>query len=148
VSFPAPPTRPGDLGAALETEVRALAPWYDVARERRGRTTLGLTGAQPPAIAAFVAAFLEGTPSPLRDGLSLAENLKLACEDLKAYYQEAAMARPGTQDAGAVSRWFWEETAAAGLMLALAPRLSCHEDPELRLLARDFFIPRMQAHRL
>ena len=148
VSFPPPPTRPDDLGSALETEVRALAPWYDVARKRLGRTTVGLTGAQPDAIAAFVAAFLEGTPPPLRDDVSLAENLKLACEDLKAYYQEAAMARPGPQDADAVSRWFWEGTAAAGLMLALAPQLSSHGDPELRLLARDFFIPRVQAHRL
>ena len=148
VSFPPPPARPGDLGAALETEVRALAPWHDVARQRLGRTTVGLTGAQPAAIAAFVAAFLEATPPPLRDDVSLAENLKLACEDLKAYYQEAAMAQPGPQDADAVSRWFWEETAAAALMLTLAPRLSSHDDAQLRLLARDYLIPRVQAHRL
>jgi D-proline reductase (dithiol) PrdB len=148
VSFPAPPTDPDDLAAALASEVSALAPWYALSVQRRGRTTVGLTGAEPGAVARFLTDFLDTTPQPLCAGVSLAENLKLACEDLKAFYQEAAMAKPGTPDARSVSRWFWDETAAARLFQALKPRLEGHDDPGLRLVAADYLVPRAQTHGL
>lgn len=148
VSFPPPPMDPNDLGAALAAEVAELAPWYEVAKERRGRTTVGLTGAAPAEIARFVAGFMDATPEPLRADASLAENLKLACEDLKAYYQEAAMAQPGPADAAGVARWFWTQTAAARLFLALEPELRSRQDPDLQVVASDYLVPRVQAHRL
>ena len=36
--------RPDDLGVALLREIEEVAPWYDLARERRGRTTVGTSG--------------------------------------------------------------------------------------------------------
>jgi hypothetical protein len=148
VGFPPPPLAADDLGAAMGAEVAALAPWHELAVARRGRTTVGLTGAPPARLAGFIAGFLDGTPAPLRGDRSLAENLKLAMEDLKAYYQEGAMAQPGAADAQAVARWFWEETAAARALLALRAVLEEHPDAGLRRLARDYLVPRVQAHRL
>jgi hypothetical protein len=147
VSFAPPPADPADLGAALATEVAALAPWYALSVQRRGRTTVGLTGAEPTAVARFVAEFLHATPAPLRGDVTLAENLKLACEDLKAYYQEAVMAQPGAADAGRVARWFWSDTAAARLFIALKPALLAHHDPDLRLVASDYLVPRASGSR-
>jgi hypothetical protein len=148
VSFPAPPTHPADLGAAVTAEVRDLMPWYTLARARRGRTVFGLTGHEPGEAAAYLAGFLDGTPEPLRGECSAGENVKLACEDLKVFYAEAGTARPGPVDAGAVADWFWGETAAGRLMLALHGVLAAHPDPDLALVASDYLVPRTQAHRL
>jgi D-proline reductase (dithiol) PrdB len=147
VSFPAPPPDPSDLASAVAAEVAALAPWYALARERRGRTVVGLTGQQPDTVAAYLAGFLHATPAPLRPERSAGENVKLACEDLKAFYAEGATARPGPVDAGALADWFWGETAAGRLMLALEDVLATHPDQSLRLVASDYLVPRTQAHR-
>ena len=149
VSFPAAPAHADDPGAALAAEVASLAPWYAFAQRRSGRTTVGLTGAAPDAIAAWLAALLDGgTPAALRDGTAAGDNLKLAVEDLKAYYHEAAMAQPGAADAAAVARWFWDQTSAARVFLALEALLRDSPDAGLRRVAREYLIPRVQAHRV
>lgn len=148
VSFPALPADPRDLGAALAAEIERLAPWHALSRERRGRTTVGLTGAEPKQAAAFVAALLHGTPAPLHPERSLGENLKLACEDLKAYYLEAVTAQPGPSDWQGVADWLWGDTALSRVFLALRPRLEASADESLRLVAREYLVPRVQAHRL
>ena len=148
VSFPAPPADPDDRAAALVAEVEQLAPWYELAVERRGRTTVGLTSLDMPGVARFVAGFLEPTPPARHDaGLSLGENLKLACEDLKAFYAEAAMAQPGAPPPGAVNDWFWGETTAGRIFLDLQGTLAGSEEPEMREMARLYFVPRTQKHR-
>jgi len=148
VAFPAPPADPHDLGAALAAEIAQLAPWHALAAERRGRTSVGLTGKTPEAIATYLAGFLCDTPAPLREGIGAGECVKLACEDLKAFYTEAGTARPGPVDACSVADWLWGETAAGRLMLALQPILAAHADDSLRTLAQDYLVPRTQAHRL
>ena len=149
VSFPPPPRDPADLSAALRREVEQLAPWYELSVTRRGRTTVGASGLAPEEMARFVAGFVAPRPpARYRADLSSAENLKLACEDLKAYYQEAAMTRPGNPDLLAMTDWLWGETTLGRLFLDLAGHLAGSEQPEMRDMARYYFIPRMQAHRL
>jgi hypothetical protein len=115
---------------------------------RRGRTNVGLIDATPQALANFIVGFLDGMPDLLRDELSVGENLKLACEDLKSYYLEAATAQPGDADAKQVAEWFWSSTTLAEVFLELKKTLAEHDDETLRLLSSNYFIPRAQAHRL
>ncbi len=142
VSFAPAPLDPLERAAALQREVERLLPWYELSLHRRARTSVGLLGAGPTALARFVAAFLTTTPAPLRADLPLAENLKNACEDLKSYYQEAAMARPGTATPEALRAWFWAETCAGQVMVDVARRLASSEDARLRELARLYLVPR------
>lgn len=58
------------------------------------------------------------------------------------------MAQPGATDAERVSAWFWNDTAAARLFLALKPRLEARDDPSLQLVASDYLVPRVQTYRL
>ena len=56
INLPAPP-EDGDRNLLLETlkkEIARLAPWYDLAREKRGRTTMGASGLDPDALADFI----------------------------------------------------------------------------------------------
>ncbi len=148
VAFAPPPADPADLRSALAREIAQLEPWHALAAERRGRTSVGLTGRAPDEVAGWLADFLGGTPAPLREGLTRGESVKLACEDLKAFYSEAGTARPGPVDADTVADWLWGETAAGRLMLALEPVLAAHADESLRTVAGDYLVPRTQAHRL
>lgn len=148
ISLPAPPSDDTPMQAALVEEIARLAPWYQLAVESRGRTTVGASGLEVEAAARFAAALLDGEAENPRPELPLAETLKLACEDLKAYYAEAVTAQPGTATSSrAVADWFWGETTAGTLFLKLQAVCAAHPDKGMRVLGRNFFVPRDQAHR-
>ena len=66
VDLARPPEDENDLAAALERELVILVPWYELSRERRGRTTVGTSGLPPEAAAHFVGAFLGEHPTSPR----------------------------------------------------------------------------------
>jgi len=143
VSFAA--ARPGDTGlaGAVLAEVAQLAPWYDLARKRRGRTTVGVFGSTPELAARHVVSYVNGTPevSP-NPAWSAGMAVKRACDDLKAYYYEAVAAQPGNLDARAIESWFWIETAAAQAFLAIRDYCLKSNDESLKPLGKLSLIPR------
>jgi len=72
--------------------------------------------------------------------------LKRACDDLKAYYYEAVAARPGNLSASAIDHWFWHETAAALLFLALREVCLSSADTSLRPLGEIALVPQAIIH--
>lgn len=130
-----------DVGAVFLREIEELAPWHDLARERRGRSAVGLSDAPVRVSAGMLAAFLKGDAVPLRESDSPGAALKLACEDVRAYYYEAAAARPGNPDAAAIQSWFWKETAGGRAFLALRERCLAAEDKSLQRLAATSIVP-------
>lgn len=136
-----------DPASAMRQEIAQLAPWYDRARERRGRTTVGLSGLTMGNAASFAASYLGPSPEPpYADGLSAGAALKRVCDDLKAYYYEAVTAHPGTLTAQAIDHWFWHETAAARVFLALQRVCLKSADPSLRPLGELVLVPRAIFH--
>ena len=132
----------GDLGAALAREIEELAPWHDLAARRRERTTTGLSGMTMDEAARFVASYLNAAPAPNLDGMSAGETLKIVCDDLRAYYYEAAAAQPGNPDAQAVLHWFWRDTAAGRAFLALQKICLDSGDATLQVLGGNSLVPR------
>ncbi|MGQ0525940.1 MAG: hypothetical protein ACT4P8_20035 [Betaproteobacteria bacterium] len=133
----------GGLAGAMLDEIAQLAPWYDLARRRRGRTTVGIYGGTVEEAARHVASYLNGVPEapPVRDW-SAGIAVKRACDDVKAYYYEAAAAQPGNLSAGAIEKWFWNETAAARAFLAIRDLCLKSEDESLKPLGKLSLIPR------
>ncbi len=149
----AEPVATHDLEARALQEIEQLAPWYDLAHTTRGRTTVGLSGLEPPDMVRFLARFVDGTPSEdgpasYRCDLTLGEAFKLASEDLKAYCLEAASVQPGGQSSGASARalatWFWQDTATGRLFRAIHQVCIDHADPGVRSIAKGAFVPRSQ----
>ncbi len=130
-------------GAALREEIAQLAPWYDLAKKRRGRTTVGVFGATVDEAANHVTAYLEGKPvaAPKPDW-SAGMAVKRACDDIKAYYYEAVAAQPGNLEPFAIERWFWRETAAARALLAMRDICLNSDDASLKPLGKQSLIPR------
>lgn len=144
-----------DIGAAdglldaFQAEVAGLHPWYAEAVRRRQRTTADTTGLAPEAVAAFVAAFARGDePDSPRADVSRGAALKMASEDLKAYYGESVTAQPGrATDAISLEEWFWGETVAARVLNEVRKQCLGRDGPEYAVLGNLVLIPRRQLHR-
>ncbi len=132
------------LLTSLRREMTALRPWYDMAVNKRQRTTVGVSGIALDELADFIYAFVRGeTPANPRDDVDLPYTLKLAVEDLKAYYIEGITAQPG--QAGASSRklndWLWDDTVAGKVLLKLAQVCAASPDPMLHAMGDHFLVP-------
>ena len=142
VSFPAPAADPNDRLTPLLDEIRALAPWYERARERRGRSTVGLSGRPVEEGAGQLVAM--SAPGALESEAATAElvdALRWAADDLKAYYLEAASAQGGSGALEEIEAWFWRETEAARLLRDLRLRCLAQSDPALQDLGEFMLVP-------
>jgi hypothetical protein len=149
VSFAPVQTSVNDPAAAMRGEIAQLAPWYELALKRRGRTTVGVSGLTMNDAAAFAASYARETPAaPYEAGLSPGVALKRVCDDLKAYYYEAVAAQPGNLSPKEIDRWFWFETATAKVFLAIRDACLKSEDKSLQPLGRLSLVPRAVGHAL
>jgi hypothetical protein len=138
------------LREAFKREIILLRSWYDLAVKMRGRTTVGVSGLNLDVISDFVSAFLEnGIPENPRRDLPLGLVLKLAVDDLKAYYFEAVTAQPGQGPPGSdrLADWFWGETVAAKVLLTVKQSCLNSNDTILKSVGARLLIPMIQAHR-
>jgi hypothetical protein len=149
VSFARAAGDEGDLAGAMQREIAQLAPWYDLAKKRRGRTSFGISGVSIEEAAHYAASFLSGngrgSPAP---GPSPGVALKRACDDIKTYHYEAVAAQPDNLSAKAIDNWFWHETAAGKVFLALQQVCLESADKSLQPLGKTSLVPRWVQHPL
>jgi hypothetical protein len=133
------PGEVGDLDALLaqaQAEVAALRPDYEAAKAARGRTTVGATELGTEELAPFIAQFARGEKvkkSP-RKGVPPLALLKLAVEDLWAYFAESISHQRGITEFEELGAAFWENTKAARLVLAVEAAAYASDDKALRQL--------------
>ncbi len=148
VDFPALPdaTAPtSEIGIALMKEIAALAPWYAVAVADRGRTTVGPSGLPVIEAGKYLAAFLENQSAPCpRDDMPAASVLKLAYEDLKAYYTEAITMQPGFATSKRVEDWLFRESVLGTALWRLRAICRANEDQPYGYLGRNSVVPDRQ----
>lgn len=148
VDFPKPvdPDAPtSETGAALMQEIAALAPWYDLAVRVRGRTTVGSSGLEIDAAAKYLAAFLDDKAAPApRNDMPAGRVLKLAYEDLKAYYAEAVTAQPGAWSSHKVETWLFGETVLGKALWRLREICRASDDDYHQFLGRNSIVPDRQ----
>ena len=152
VSLQPPVADAGDdvLVSAFLTELAELRPWYDIGLERRGQTTFGASGLDIVESGRFLGDFLHDQ-APATDRwpeLRAGDVLKIVLMDVKAFYLEAAMARPGPASSRDLEDWFWGGTNGGKMFLALQRACAASDDPFIATLGRQFIVPRAQAHRI
>ncbi|MDH5748900.1 MAG: hypothetical protein OEY85_06280, partial [Rhodospirillales bacterium] len=109
----------------------------------------GLSRMEPDAIAEFLVAYMDdpSIPSPSEEN-PVVRMLKLATDDIKHFYYEAAMARPGTVTDIAIANWFWGETLMGLTFLQLRSVLAKQDDEKLLALANMALVPHHQKFRI
>jgi len=138
------------LQAGFRREITAMRPWYDMGVAKRQRTNVGVSGIELDNLGDFIYAFVRGEePENPRDDIPLAYTLKFAVEDLKAYYIEGITAQPGQAGASGqrLSDWFWDETAAGKVLLALKEVCEASTDDKLSQVGGHFLVPMEVASR-
>jgi hypothetical protein len=145
ISFPRARSE-GSLAERLADEISQLQAWHDIAARHRDRTTLGLTGLSPADLGKFLATWLTEAPqTTFREGVGSAAALKLATDELKAFYYEAKSVQPGRHTPVQIADWFWTETAAGAMFLALRDMAGRSTDPTMKGLATLSLVPRAVA---
>jgi hypothetical protein len=134
------PDSPADWASAVAREMDALRPAWQRAQARFGRTTVGLSAQAPEEWPGFAARFLAGElPTvPLHATPALA--LRFLCDDLKAFYSEAAQADGPAPSSRQIDAWFWRHTLGGGFLITLRAMALQSENNALKTVAR-FFVP-------
>jgi len=136
VTLPAP-------GAVTDwqAELDRVLPAWERFKTRFGRTTVGLSGQPVDDWAAFALSFLTGAlPTvPAHDTPALA--LRFLCDDIKALYGEAVQADGPPPSARQIDTWFWRQTVAGQLLIALRGAAMVSENNALKTVGGRFFVP-------
>jgi hypothetical protein len=142
---------PSDMLAirtAVQAEVAALKPLYDQAVAQSGRDPVGTSGLAMEQIADYVTAFLgeppESSPDGARPDISVAMILRYAADDLTAFYLHATSAGDLTPASVQQTDWFWQQTAAAKVLIALRAKWMDSDNTGLKTVCGRFMIPHMQ----
>ena len=152
IELPQRPSDDSDMTRALLAEIGRMRPWYDMALNQRGRTTVGLSQLSIEDAARFLTDFIEDPAIPSqRDDIEVGALLKLVCEDLKAFYGEAFMVQPGAMQPGmssglAIEHWLFNETTLGHVLWTFREANTSHPDPVTRYVAQRQLIPDRQVH--
>ena len=129
------------LTRLLSRELELIRPLHDVARKQRNRTTVGTSGLKTKVIVDMLASCVDEAPLPNpHPEYALGLALKLASEDLKAFYLEAASFH-SSASSRQLADWFWDQTAAGEGLRFLRAYLKDHPDQWVRAFVRGMLIP-------
>ncbi len=147
IDLPAPPSNDSDLTQNLQHELNSLIPWYELAVNQRGRTTVGVSEIPITDVARYITEFIAdtSTPSP-RDDLEQGPMLKLCCEDIKAFYGEAITVQPGMKTSLNVEHWLWNETTLGKTLWKLREVGLESNDQVVKFFAQRSLVPDRQIH--
>lgn len=108
--------------ARLGKEVAALVTWYELGLQRRGRTSVGCCDESISEIVQKLSDWLD-------DAGEFPDHvwLKFALEDLKAFYSEAIMAKPGDYPVGYVDQLIFHDTCLGQLIAHIVDLLEVDE---------------------
>jgi hypothetical protein len=132
---------PDTWAAAFDTELSALLPRWQTAQARFARTTVGLSFQYPTAWPEFTARFLAGELPAVPELDTPALALRMLCDDIKALYGEVAQAEGPAPSAHQIDTWFWRQTVAGRLLIALRDVAMASENNALKTVGGRFFVP-------
>lgn len=138
------------LCSAFKREMISMRPWYDLAVQKRGRTTVGVSKVKLDDLDDFICSFLKGnTPENPRDDIALPYTLNLATDDVKAYYFEAITSQPGQESPSnkVLSDWFYDETIAGKVMFTLRDQGKKSNDGLMKILGSVLVVPAAQVNK-
>jgi hypothetical protein len=127
---------------SFRREVAELRPWYDIGLQHRGRSAVGAF--DPQSASELFIEFVRGnTPTMPAESQSIAAALRLAAHDLKSFYFEAVIAKPGASvpDSATFSHWFWQETAAGRILTLIRQKCLAAVDRSLRMVGTLLLVP-------
>ena len=137
-SWEAPDT---SSATTITEEITLLKPLYQKQCVNISRTSVGVAKIPITEAAALLDKIIDGAEiSSSRDDISPNLMMRLAIDDLKAYYIEAAIAnnQPSSQQ---VYNWLWQDTALGRNIRRLRQQFIESKDAKLKAMGEKFFVP-------
>jgi hypothetical protein len=143
VTIPPPvsPTTVAGWETAFREELALLLAGWERFRHRFGRTSVGLSRQDQSDWPACAAAFLSGALPTVPAHATPALTLRFLVDDIKALYAEAAQADGPPPSARQIDLWFWRQTVAGQLLIALRTASQTSENNALKTVGGRFFVP-------
>ena len=143
-SHPNPNWQPPELDNPnnISEESTALKSHYQRYCVRQSRTSVGVAKTPVADLAElFDSVFDKKEFSVLREDVSPRLMYRLALDDLKSYYVEAALASEFLPCSNQVHDWLWQETLLGKRMKEMRKTLMDSEDPKHSDLGTKFIVP-------
>ena len=132
---------------AISQEIEQLRSWYDLAIEKNGKTTVGISEIPLKILTEYLVTFVSNPDIALpRADLPRFQNLKLAIDDHKAYYFEAGSAKPGNPSDTDLANWFYGNSVMGSLLVKINHTCANTDDPVLQKMSDRRIIPIQQRH--
>ena len=127
----------------LKQEVALIKPWYNESiKQFNGRRLDGLTNFSPEEIIDFLINFVNNPDlESFMPAQSIGRALKLVSDDLKFFYFQAAMARPGNISDIELNNWFYGETLSGKLLIRIRKICLRHDNKSLQIIGATNFVP-------
>ena len=140
---------PAGCETALAREIGSVLPWHRRFIAATGRTTMGNSGLAIDRCVEHLMRSLAGVPAPsaIAD-IADATFQRFVLDDLKAFYLEAALGAADIPSSRQIQAWFWDQTVAARLMIALRAALLASSDSRAQAVGRMNVVPGIQVARL
>lgn len=131
------------LAAAIRQEVALLEPWYDESvTASKGRKLDGMTALSKDEIVDHLTGFLDDQSiDPIIDGEPLVRSLKLAADDLRHFYYQAALAKPGITSDVQLGDWFYGETHAGKVHIKIREIMLASDNETFQTVGRTNYVP-------
>jgi len=121
----------------VKNEIALLRPWFEKRKTILGKTSFGISDFDLEDLAPFIHTFFSEEQNSKSDSF----RLKLATDDLSAFYLEAVLQQPSVNKISAFENWYWNETAAGELVKKVAIHCQKSLDPELQKTAKLLIVP-------
>ena len=138
----AEPTSPTEWAQALAEELSIARPWWEKARQRSGRSAVGVSFQPPEAWPDFAASFLAGElPAPPEPLGSAALALRFLADDLRALMAEAAMCDGPVLPPDQWNTWLYRHSTAGRLLVALRAAALASPHDGFKTMGSRFLVP-------
>ena len=108
----------------------------------KGRKLDGLTSLNKDQIVKFLVDWTNDQNIKSRiEGESIIRALKLAADDLRHFYYQAAMAKPGIRSDFEMGDWFYGQTTAGLLFIEIRKIMMGSDDEITRMAGRTNYVP-------
>ena len=106
-----------DPRAALAQEIDAMATWHDLFLEGNEKSMMGIAGVDLDGCADYVVGFMQDEHAePPRTDIPRYQMLKLALDEIKTFYFEAGLARPGVATDKELADWYYGDTTISSIL--------------------------------
>ena len=128
--------------STITDECDALKTSYQRQCVDKSRTSVGVAKVSITELASlFDHVYTQNSFKKLRDDISPGVMFRLALDDLKAYYIEAALADQGSPSSQQLHDWFWQDTLLGHQMRELRRRFMSSGDVKMNDLGTKFIVP-------